>query len=124
MEADILIPAAVADTIHSGNASQIQARLVVEAANLPVTEDAERSLFERGVAVVPDFIASAGAAGGLGMIITGQVPLEPQAVLTELGRRLRGTTRGVLSLSRRDRVLPREVAIQLAERRLGESSRR
>src|SRR5207248_343245 len=39
-DAEVLIPAAVADTIHEGNCDQVTAGLVVEAANLPTTGDA------------------------------------------------------------------------------------
>lgn len=118
LEAEILIPAAVADTIHEGNVDQIRGRLVVEGANIPVTHEAEAVLHRRGVAVVPDFIANAGAAGGLGMILTGQVALDPGQILAELGRRLRETTREVLGRSLGEGRMPREVAVALAEQRL------
>lgn len=118
LDADILIPAALADTIHRDNVAQIGAKLVVEAANIPTTPEAQRFLFEQGIAVVPDFIANAGAAGGFGMILTGQVDFEPESILSELGKRLRRTTNEVLSVGRAKGILPREVAIQLAEQKL------
>ena len=122
VDADILIPAAVPDTIHKDNVDRVKARLIVEAANIPVTEEAERLLFERGVAIVPDFIASAGAAGGLGIVLTGQVPPDPEAILAEIGKRLRETTREVLSLSKAQNIQPREVAVRLAEEYLVDSN--
>ncbi len=122
VDADILIPAAVPDTIHSDNVGKVKARLIVEAANIPVTEAAEKYLFEKGVAIVPDFIASAGAAGGLGIILTGQVPLDPIKILAEIGKRLKETTRRVLSMSKAEKVQPREVAIRLAEEFLVDSN--
>lgn len=60
VECDVLIPAAIEAAIHSGNVDQVQARLVVEGANLPVTPEADRRLAERGVHVVPDILANAG----------------------------------------------------------------
>lgn len=122
VQADILIPAAVADTIHRENVSRVKAKLVVQGANIPVTEEAEAYLFNQGIAVVPDFVANAGAAGGLGMILTGQVPLDPGKILEELGQRLRDTTREVLSRSREGGIMPREAAIRLAEAHLQEAS--
>lgn len=119
LEADILIPAAIADTIDPNNVDQINAKLVVEAANIPVTAEAEAALFERGVAVVPDFIANAGAAGGFGLLLTDQVATEPEAVFAELGKRMRRATHEVLTVSQSEKQLPREVAVRLAERRLG-----
>lgn len=118
LDVDVLIPAAIADTIHVGNVSNIKAKLVVEAANIPVTEGAEKYLFDHQAAVVPDFIANVGTAGGFGLLLTNQVPLQVDAVFAELGKRMRKATREVLTLSRQDQVLPRDVAIQLAEQRL------
>ncbi len=118
LDVDVLIPAAIADTIHMKNVSQIKASLIIEAANIPVTEVAEKYLFDHGIAVVPDFIANVGTAGGFGLLLTNQVPLEPEAVFTELGRRMRKSTRDVLSLSQQEKILPRDVAVQLAEQRL------
>jgi glutamate dehydrogenase (NAD(P)+) len=57
---DVLIAAAREDTIAADLATTITARLVIEGANLPTTEPARQVLHERGVVVVPDFIANAG----------------------------------------------------------------
>lgn len=57
---DILIPAAKESVIYAGNAAAIRARLIVEAANGPITFDADRILRERGIVVVPDLYANAG----------------------------------------------------------------
>jgi len=57
---DLLIPAARPDVIHAGNVGAIKARLILQGANIPATAEAERALHERGVLVVPDFIANAG----------------------------------------------------------------
>jgi glutamate dehydrogenase (NAD(P)+) len=57
---DILIPAALEGQITFQNAHNIQAKLLVEAANGPTTTDADAILHERGIAVVPDILANAG----------------------------------------------------------------
>ncbi|WP_179381708.1 Glu/Leu/Phe/Val family dehydrogenase [Jannaschia marina] len=59
-DCEILIPAALEGAIHSDNAHQIKARLIVEAANGPVTFDADRLLQKRGVVIIPDLFANAG----------------------------------------------------------------
>ena len=60
LDCDILIPAATGDQIHRDNAERIKARLIVEAANGPVTPAADDILFAKGVYVLPDILANAG----------------------------------------------------------------
>lgn len=57
---DILIPAAMEATINCDNAAFVKARLVVEAANIPVSHMADRALQEMGITLVPDLLANAG----------------------------------------------------------------
>ncbi|MDH3858906.1 MAG: Glu/Leu/Phe/Val dehydrogenase [Gammaproteobacteria bacterium] len=60
LECDILLPAALGNQIHAGNASNIKASLVVEGANNPTTPLADRILQERGIHVLPDILVNAG----------------------------------------------------------------
>jgi len=57
---DILIPAALENQITMDNASEIKAKIIVEAANSPTTPEAERILLNRDVILVPDILANAG----------------------------------------------------------------
>lgn len=57
---DVLIPAALGEVIHAENVKDIQAEIIVEGANHPVTPWADEALAERGVTVVPDVLANAG----------------------------------------------------------------
>ena len=60
LDCDILIPAAMEAVVNAGNADRIKARLIVEAANGPITAEADEILRERGVVIVPDLYANAG----------------------------------------------------------------
>jgi glutamate dehydrogenase (NAD(P)+) len=60
LDVDILIPAAMECQIRGDNASRVKAKLVVEAANGPTTPAADRILFSKGIAVLPDILANAG----------------------------------------------------------------
>ncbi|MFB2892589.1 Glu/Leu/Phe/Val dehydrogenase [Aerosakkonemataceae cyanobacterium BLCC-F50] len=57
---DVLIPAALENQITEDNVHEVQAQIVVEAANGPVTLVADRALENRGVTVLPDILANAG----------------------------------------------------------------
>jgi glutamate dehydrogenase (NAD(P)+) len=57
---DLLIPGARTNLIHSGNQSQIQASWIVPIANAALTPEAEDALLDRGLLIVPDFVANCG----------------------------------------------------------------
>jgi glutamate dehydrogenase (NAD(P)+) len=60
LDVDILIPAALEGQLHAGNARDVKARMVVEAANGPTTREGDAILNERGIYLVPDIVANAG----------------------------------------------------------------
>jgi glutamate dehydrogenase/leucine dehydrogenase len=60
LKCDILVPAALGGQIHGGNAHRVEAKLVVEGANRPVTPEADDILHAAGITVIPDILANAG----------------------------------------------------------------
>lgn len=60
LECDILIPAALENQITSDNVKNVQAKLILELANGPITPDADVALFARNIPVIPDILANAG----------------------------------------------------------------
>ena len=57
---DILVPAATENQIYSGNADDIDCKIILEGANSPTTSQADTILNEKGIIIIPDILANAG----------------------------------------------------------------
>ncbi|MEL6598493.1 MAG: Glu/Leu/Phe/Val dehydrogenase [Pseudomonadota bacterium] len=60
MDCDILVPAALEGVINMDNAAEVKAKLIIEAANGPVTAGADEILRQKGCVIIPDMYANAG----------------------------------------------------------------
>ncbi|WP_079479211.1 Glu/Leu/Phe/Val family dehydrogenase [Halobacillus salinus] len=60
LDVDVLLLAALEDQIHEDNMEDIKARIIIEGANGPITEGADKYLADKGVLIVPDILANAG----------------------------------------------------------------
>jgi len=124
-KADVLIPAALEEAITTENARQVQARIVVEAANGPVTSEAHDLLTDGGVTVVPDILANAG-----GVTVSyfewsqniQQFRWEESRVVAELEKVMRRAYRDVADLARRDGIDLRTAAFVLAIKRVARAA--
>lgn len=56
----LLVPAALENQVNGGNADRIQAKIIVEGANGPLSNEADEILEKRGIVVVPDILANCG----------------------------------------------------------------
>jgi len=115
IDCDILIPAATPDVIHEGNVAGIKARLILQGANIPATAGAEKILHERGVLVVPDFIANAGGVIMAAMEYAGKTEQEAFAAISD---RIRKNTRLIFEKAAAEQLLPRAAAANLASERV------
>ena len=60
LDCDVLVPAAIGNVITEDNVKNIKAPLILEAANHPITPEADRILSEGGVTILPDILVNAG----------------------------------------------------------------
>ena len=115
---DIVIPAAVGNAVRADNQAKIECRLLVEAANNPVTDEAEAGLESRGVTILPDFVANAAAAFLFCGLLEKRLEPNLESIFSVTSRQLRGTTRELLDRARREQVGSRRAAEEIAEARL------
>ncbi len=117
---DIWIPAARPDVINENNVHLLNAKLVVEGANIPVTEGAEKILYEKGILYVPDFIANAGG------VICAASEYQGATRCTAFGaieEKVRSNTEQVLEAAKTKGIPPREAAVELAVKRVKRAMR-
>ncbi|MCE7979997.1 MAG: Glu/Leu/Phe/Val dehydrogenase [Caldilinea sp. CFX5] len=117
---DIWIPAARPDVLTEANVRQVKAKLILQGANIPATEGAERWLHEHGILSIPDFIANAGG------VICADVEYHggnQQQALATIAEKIRQNTQETLELAKRENLLPRQAAIKLARSRIEEAMR-
>jgi glutamate dehydrogenase (NAD(P)+) len=112
---DIWIPAARPDVVRADNVDRLKTRLVAQGANIPFTEDAEKSLHARGIMVIPDFIANAGGVICASIEYRGGTQ---RAAFDYIDERIRANTKLVIEESRAKECRPRTAALALAERRV------
>ena len=93
VECDIWIPAARPDVIREDNVARLRTKLVLQGANIPFTPGAEKILHERGVLVIPDFIANAGGVICAAMEYRGATESQAFQVIEE---KIRANTEAVL----------------------------
>lgn len=112
---DIWIPAARPDVLTAANVDALQARLVVEGANIPTTPEAEARLHERGVLVLPDFIANAGGVICAAAELRGATEA---TALAEVREKVGVNTERVLTAAASEGIRPRQAAEAMAEARV------
>jgi len=118
LSVDVLIPAALSDSINKGNVDEIKAKIVVEAANIPMTSKIEEVLYKRGVLVVPDFVANAGG------VISSYVEYRgynPKLIFRLIERKIKNNTKIVLERAEEEGVNPRDVALKISQERIKEA---
>ncbi len=115
MECDIWIPAARPDVVHERNVNRLRTKLIVQGANIPFTEGAERILHKQGVLVVPDFIANAGGVICAAVEYQGE---SQTSAFQSIAEKISTNTRQVLEEAAQKDIPPRDAAVAMAEHRV------
>jgi len=118
---DILIPASIPDVINEKNADNIKAKLVVEAANIPATYESEKALHEKGVIVIPDVIANAGGVISSYAEYRGE---NPERMFEMVEGRIKRNVGLVIKKAQEERIPPRDAALTIAKKRVGEAMKK
>lgn len=112
---DILIPASVTDVINDSNKQRIKAKIIVEAGNIPMQESIEEELHQKGIMIVPDFVAN---AGGVISSYAEYRGYNPKRMFETVERKITQLTQAILRKSLKSGVSPRLVALALAQKRV------
>ena len=125
-DADVLIPAALESAITYANADRIRAKIICEAANGPVSNEADKILQERGIIVLPDILANAG-----GVVVSYFEWLQnmqsyywtEQQVNEKLELMMKKAFDNVITLAEEKNITLRESALMIAIKRVAEASK-
>ena len=121
IECDFLVPAAIERVIHAKNAPKIKAAVILEAANHPITPEADEILNDRGIPVVPDILVNAG-----GVVVSYfewsqnlyQQHWEADRVTEELGKIMTRAYGAVRDTKKREGITYREAAFLIGIKRV------
>ncbi|MBU0547068.1 MAG: Glu/Leu/Phe/Val dehydrogenase [Patescibacteria group bacterium] len=112
---DIMIPASVTDVINDNNKKYIKAKIIVEAANIPMEERVEDELLSKGILIVPDCIAN---AGGVISSYSEHCGHNIKKMFNTVEKKIKKTTEIVLQESLRKKRNPRHIAMEIAKKKI------
>lgn len=118
LEVDVLIPAALADVIHEGNWQNVKAKMIVSGANIAMRSEIENKLSDKGVLIVPDFVAN---AGGVISSYIEYINGTPEQMFKEVEQRVRKNTKLVLERAKKENMYPRVAALEISKERVKEA---
>ncbi|MBI3442345.1 MAG: Glu/Leu/Phe/Val dehydrogenase [Candidatus Sungbacteria bacterium] len=120
IETDILIPASVTDVINDSNKGIIKTKIIVEAGNIPMSEEIESEFFKKGILIIPDFVAN---AGGVISSYAEYRGYNPKRMFELVEKKIVAATKTVLETAKKSNRNPREVAIEIARERVEQKMR-
>ncbi len=124
LDCDYLVPAALGEVITEGNAALLKARVVIEAANHPVTLAADEILTARKIVVLPDIMVNAGGVTVSYFEWTQNIQQfrwSLERVNEELESRMVSVFGQLMTRASKDGVRPRQTAFDIAVERVGKA---
>ncbi len=118
---DVLIPAAIPNVINKENVDRIKAKIVVEASNIPATPEIEEKMHKKGILVIPDFVAN---AGGVISSYAEYMGRNPKDMFKLIEEKIVKNTEIVLDHSKKEKISPRDAAMEIAVKRVREAMRK
>ncbi|MFQ5406182.1 MAG: hypothetical protein ACE5DI_03445 [Candidatus Micrarchaeia archaeon] len=122
LKCEVLIPGARPDAINQSNVDNVNAKVIVEAANIPISQKCEENekhcetvLGEKNVLVVPDVIANAG--GVISSYVEWMGGSQSQ-MFQQVKEKVRSNALNVLEKSSQKKVIPRQAALEIAQARV------
>ncbi|MEN8231441.1 MAG: Glu/Leu/Phe/Val dehydrogenase dimerization domain-containing protein [Thermodesulfobacteriota bacterium] len=113
VKCDVFIPAAIENVITVDNAGDLPIKAVVTGANLAVTHEAEKILIDRGIIIIPDFVAGCGGSLSMDGLFGPEIEPSAQEVLKHVNKKMRRIVKKVIKRSQQDGVTTREAALRL-----------
>jgi len=118
VECELLVPAAQSSCITVENQAQCTAQFIVEASNLPITPEAEVLLADRGITVIPDFLANSGTNAWWWLLLFGDIDGTWEQSESMVRARLAELTTQVITSAQKAKITPRESAIEISRANL------
>lgn len=115
LESEIFIPAARPDVFSEINQHLLKTHLVLEGANIPITHEAAKLMYKRGIKIVPDIIAN---SGGVICAASEYQGLTEQHAFERVQTTIARNTKEVLERVEAENLCPHEAAFRLAKERI------
>lgn len=115
LNVDVLVTAAVPDLIKAKDVDSIKAKMIVEGSNIPISHQVEEILHEKGILVIPDFVAN---SGGVISSYAEYVKVGEKKMWKMVKEKVRKNTELVLKEAERSNQSPRNVAEKIAKKRV------
>jgi glutamate dehydrogenase/leucine dehydrogenase len=110
----VLIPGALPDVITRQNMHQVQAKIIVEAANIPIPLDIETEMAKKHL-IVPDFVAN---AGGVISSYVEYIGKDEKFMRNAVKKKILSNTELVLKTAQEMNINTREAAIHIAKQKI------